>query len=92
MLLYQYVREHFQAEETFMKQHGYPEYRHHVQTHNLMLEKLVEFSHEINHQKLQQQDVPSFMRDWIAHIENEDAAIHAYLKTHSGQKSDNPLE
>ncbi|AMK78498.1 MULTISPECIES: bacteriohemerythrin [Methylomonas] len=91
MLLYQHVREHFHAEEAFMKQHGYPEYQHHVQTHNLMLEKLVEFSRGISQQKLQELDLPGFMRDWINHIVEEDAAINAYFKIHKDQKSNNLL-
>lgn len=82
MLLYRHVREHFQAEEAFMKQHGYPDYQDHVKTHNLMLEKLVEFSHGISQQKLQELDVPGFMHDWISHIAEEDAAINAYFKIH----------
>ncbi|OAI03516.1 hypothetical protein A1353_14470 [Methylomonas methanica] len=91
MLLYQHVREHFHAEEAFMKQHGYPEYQDHVKTHNLMLEKLVEFSHGISQQKLQELDVPGFMHDWISHIAEEDAAINAYFKIHKDQKSNNLL-
>ncbi|WP_020481509.1 bacteriohemerythrin [Methylomonas sp. MK1] len=88
MLLYQHVREHFQAEEAFMKQHGYPEYQHHVQTHNLMLEKLIAFSQKINRQKCQELDVSGFMRDWLNHILEEDAAINAYFKIHKEQNSD----
>lgn len=91
MLLYQHVREHFHAEEAFMKQHGYPEYQHHVQTHNLMLEKLLEFSRGISQQKRQELDVQGFMRDWINHIVDEDAAINAYFKIHKDQKSNNLL-
>ncbi|PKD41427.1 bacteriohemerythrin [Methylomonas sp. BW4-1] len=81
MLLYQHVREHFQAEEAFMKQHDYPEYQHHVQTHNVMLEKLIAFSQGIHQQKRQEIDVSGFMRDWITHMAEEDAAINTYLKT-----------
>ncbi|MDX8127542.1 hypothetical protein U737_09500 [Methylomonas sp. LW13] len=81
MLLYQHVREHFQAEEAFMKQHDYPEYQHHVQTHNVMLEKLIAFSAGIHQQKRQEIDVSGFMRDWITHMAEEDAAINTYLKT-----------
>ncbi|MDT4292215.1 hemerythrin family protein [Methylomonas sp. MO1] len=92
MLLYHHVREHFQAEEVFMKQNGYPEYQHHVQTHNLMLEKLVEFSNDINQQQqLEALDVPGFMHDWIAHIVAEDAAINAYFASQQEQKSGNSL-
>ncbi|MBD9356980.1 hypothetical protein [Methylomonas albis] len=56
-----------------------------------MLEKLVEFSQNINRQKRQELDVIGFMRDWIFHIVEEDAAINAYFKIQQDQKSDNSL-
>lgn len=91
MLLYQHVREHFQAEEVFMKQNGYPEYQHHVQTHNLILERAVEFSNDINQQQLEALDVPDFMHDWLAHIVAEDVAINTYFATPQQQKSGKSL-
>ncbi|WP_446812065.1 bacteriohemerythrin [Methylomonas sp. 2BW1-5-20] len=81
MRLYQHVREHFQAEEAFMKLHAYPDFETHINTHNLMLEKLVDVSEKIQQQQWQLQDVLLFMREWITHIVEEDAVIIDYFQT-----------
>jgi len=81
MLLYKHVRQHFREEESFMKSHGYPDYQIHVDTHNLMLSKLVAVSEKIKHGEWQQQQVLEFMREWINHILDEDAAINDYFRT-----------
>lgn len=80
MRLYRHVREHFQAEENYMKDHAYPDYQQHVATHDLMLNKLVEVSDKINKNEWQQQDVLKFMHEWIAHILEEDSAIQDYFQ------------
>lgn len=78
MLMYRHVREHFQAEEAFMKDCGYPHYQQHSATHNVMLDKLVDVSDKINRHEWKQHDVLKFMQEWIAHILEEDSAINAY--------------
>lgn len=83
MRLYKHVREHFQAEESFMKDHGYPDYQQHVLTHNLMLDKLVHVSDKIRTDEWQQQEVRLFMREWIGHILDEDSAINSYFQSKS---------
>lgn len=80
MRLYRHVREHFQAEESFMKDHAYPDYGQHIATHNLMLDKLIEVSDKINKNEWQQQDVLTFMHEWITHILEEDSAIQDYVQ------------
>lgn len=78
MYLYRHIREHFQAEEAFMKKLGYPDYQQHVEIHNLMLDRMTAISAKINRDEWQPQDVKIFMKEWIAHITEEDKAIGAY--------------
>lgn len=80
MQLYQHVREHFRAEEDFMKAQGYPDYQKHTAIHDLMLDQLVQVSEKINQDLWQQQEVRAFMQEWIHHILDEDAAINEYLQ------------
>ena len=64
-----------------MKNQAYPDYQHHVDTHNLMLEKLVAVSEKIMLGEWQQPQVLEFMRQWIGHILEEDAAINDYFRS-----------
>ena len=85
MRLYRHVREHFKAEEAFMKERDYPNYESHVATHNLMLNKLVDVSDKINRHEWQQQDVLKFMKEWITHILHEDSTINEYFHAQQHQ-------
>lgn len=81
MLLYRHIREHFQAEEALMKQHGYPAYAEHVQAHNQMLDKLVEISDHIHQGKWQHEEVRQFMRGWVlVHILDVDSLLGNFLR------------
>ncbi len=84
MLLYKHVREHFRAEEEFMKSHQYPAYQKHAATHDMMLGKLVTISKKIHHNDWSRQQVLVFMRDWITHILDEDSAIRDYFHSTPG--------
>lgn len=75
MLLYKHVREHFRAEEEFMKSRHYPAYQKHAETHDMMLNKLIEASKKIHNNDWNRQQVLVFMHDWITHILDEDSAI-----------------
>lgn len=79
MHLYRHVREHFQAEEAFMKQIAYPNLAKHAETHDKMLDELVALSDKIHKNEWQQQDVLAFIRWWVAHILDEDAEIRDFL-------------
>jgi hemerythrin len=87
MLLYRHVREHFQVEETVMKNYAYPDYQNHVDTHNLMLNKLVEVSDKINKHEWRQQDVLKFMQEWISHILEDDSAFSEYFQAHPDRQA-----
>ncbi|MCQ8179904.1 hemerythrin family protein [Methylomonas sp. SURF-1] len=80
MRLYRHCREHFEAEESFMKNNAYPSAQAHTASHNLMLDKLVEASRKIQHGDWRQNDTLTFMREWIQHVQNEDRAIGEYFR------------
>ncbi|OAI18070.1 hypothetical protein A1507_10005 [Methylomonas koyamae] len=80
MRLYRHCREHFEAEETFMKNSAYPLTQAHTASHNLMLDKLVEASQIIQRGAWQQNDTLNFMHDWIQHVQTEDRAIGEYFR------------
>ncbi len=83
MLLYRHIREHFHAEETLMKQYGYPGYDEHVQAHNQMLDKLVEISNSIHDGTWNPNDVLTFMRGWVlVHIMEVDMVMGDFLRQH----------
>ena len=79
--LYKHVNEHFQTEESFMKSYHYPAYEQHVMTHNMMLAKLTAVNDKIDKHKWQHLDILEFMREWISHILQEDAAIKDYFQS-----------
>lgn len=86
-LLYLHVKEHFQYEEAFMKNHRYPEYQKHATAHQQMLDKLADVGDKINRHEWQQDDVLKFMRDWIGHTMEDDAVFNAYLQTQASRQS-----
>lgn len=83
MRLYRHCREHFEAEETFMKNNAYPFAQAHTASHNLMLDKLVEASQAIQRGDWQQNDTLNFMQDWIRHVQTEDREIGDYFRGQS---------
>jgi len=80
MRLYRHCREHFEAEETFMKNNAYPLAQAHIASHNLMLDKLVEASQTIQRGDWHQNDTLNFMQDWIQHVQKEDREIGDYFR------------
>lgn len=79
--LYNHVNEHFQTEEKFMEDQHYPNYQTHVEIHHLMLAKLVKVNEKIDKHEWQHLDLLEFMREWISHILEDDAAIREYFKS-----------
>ena len=80
MLLYKYVREHFRAEEALMKDIGYPEYPAHKKIHDMLLDKMVGISENINRGNWDNDDIKVFMRDWILdHILVKDKVLGKYI-------------
>jgi hemerythrin-like metal-binding protein len=79
-LIYQHVKEHFNAEEELMKQLGFRNYKGHVKEHNVMLEKLAEIDHKIMNDDWKQSDIQEFMDKWGKHIIHSDMAFNTYQK------------
>ena len=79
-LIYQHVKEHFDAEEELMEQSGFKRNKHHVTEHQVMLEKLVEMDHKIRKDDWKQSDIQDFMDRWGEHILHSDMAFNAFLK------------
>lgn len=92
MLFYQHVREHFQVEEAVMKQTNYPHYRKHVQSHNRMLDRLVEISEAVRQSHWNPSDIRIFVQEWVlVHIMDEDMMLGEYLKLGNPQALDTQL-
>ncbi len=84
MMFYQHVREHFEAEESLMKQYLYPDYPMHVEAHNLLLDKLIEISKTIQNRQWIPADIQAFLNDWLLrHILEVDMSFGEFLKQHS---------
>ncbi|NOR69666.1 MAG: bacteriohemerythrin [Methylomarinum sp.] len=80
MLLYKYVREHFRAEEALMKDIEYPEYSTHKKIHDMLLDKMVSISDNINQNNWDNDEIRVFMRDWVLdHILVKDKALGKYI-------------
>lgn len=79
-LIYQHVKEHFNAEEELMEQSGFRYYKGHTKEHKIMLEKLIEIDHKIINDDWKQNDIQGFMDKWAKHIINSDMAFNVYQK------------
>ena len=79
-LIYQHVKEHFDAEEELMEQSGFRNYKGHIREHNIMLEKLVEIDHKITHDDWSQNDIQEFMDRWAKHIIHSDMPFNIFQK------------
>ncbi|WP_262965233.1 hemerythrin domain-containing protein [Methylobacter psychrophilus] len=79
-LIYQHVKEHFNAEEELMEQSGFRYYKGHAKEHKIMLEKLIEIDRKIINDDWKQNDIQGFMDKWAKHIINSDMAFNVYQK------------
>lgn len=92
MLFYQHVREHFQTEEALMKQTGFPDYPTHRDSHNLMLDKLIDISKTIQRREWDSHDIQNFVSEWIlSHILSEDMELGEFLKQYRQAETSLPL-
>jgi len=82
MLFYQHIRVHFAAEERFMKESNYPDYQKHIETHNKMLDRLVDISKSVHAKRWQNSDIQAFVNHWVLeHILTEDMKVVHHLKS-----------
>ena len=80
MQFYQYTREHFEYEESLMRQVNYPDYPGHIVWHNQLITRLNLASQYIEKGTLDKQDLEAFITDWaLQHIPVHDAQLAAYL-------------
>ncbi|MEQ1530427.1 MAG: enoyl-CoA hydratase-related protein, partial [Methylococcales bacterium] len=80
--LYQYVKQHFSAEEVLMSQ---AEFRHshaHIKEHLDILAKLLEIDQKIAQSESIQLSIQEFMDKWAEHILQSDRQFGDYLKKH----------
>lgn len=77
-----YTISHFGTEEKLMQQHGYPEYPQHKKEHELFVQKVQEFSSEIQKGNLIiSSNVANFLKEWlIKHIQGTDKKYGHFLK------------
>ncbi|MCQ8104799.1 bacteriohemerythrin [Methylomonas sp. SURF-2] len=81
MLFYQHVREHFQYEEQYMKQTGFSDYAAHVESHNKMLDRLIDISKKVQTKQWAISEIQSFVDSWVlVHILEEDMKFVRELK------------
>lgn len=79
-MLYQHVKEHFTAEEEFMKRLNYRGTEKHLKEHGSMLKSLVEIDRQINRHEWTPQDMEAFIDQWGSHIIGFDMAFNTYTK------------
>jgi hemerythrin len=90
MLLYRYVREHFQHEEAVMRDSHFPHYTSHVKLHEEIIEGLNSISADIAAGRLHSQRLPTFMNTWlVSHILQHDNLLAGHLRRqrHAGAQS-----
>lgn len=69
--LVKYTVEHFQTEEKFMKDMGYPKLTSHMAEHAQLVAKATELQGRLNDGKPVTMEVSSFLADWLKHHINE---------------------
>lgn len=81
MLLYRYVREHFQHEEAVMRDSQFPHYKSHVKLHEELITGLNSISADIASGRLDSQRLPTFMNTWLmSHILEHDNLLARHLR------------
>lgn len=80
--LVDYTRVHFSDEEEAMEKVNYPHLEEHKEIHANLLEQVVEFQKQIEHEgKDLRTDLYKFLREWlINHILDEDMRYGKYFK------------
>lgn len=81
MDLYTYTREHFSAEETIMKEHGYPDLGSHQQKHEQLISNLnIRASQSLASQEAIQK-LREFIYFWLTHhILYDDTKLFQFIK------------
>lgn len=79
MQLYKHAREHFEHEETLMREIKFPGCKGHTERHNHMIARLNEVSQGIGKGALDKLALEALMMDWaLQHIAKDDAQLLAF--------------
>lgn len=78
-----YTVEHFQAEEAFMKETGYPGLEHHHALHEELVRQVLELEEKYAAGTMILSIMTMhFLKDWLTHhIQDEDRKLAAFLQT-----------
>jgi len=80
MLLYKYVREHFNDEEALMQNINYPHYQSHKNEHDKLLDRMNIMSTRINCGTWDNSEIEEFMNSWLLdHILKLDMALSKFI-------------
>jgi len=84
------TRAHFETEEKFMLEHGYPGYQMHKVMHELLLQQLEDVltleSNDFEQPWIERLEQADFLHAWlVAHILDEDKKIGAFLNLNGTQ-------
>lgn len=79
--LWRYIKTHLAAEESLMKQIGYPYLDEHEKIHHAYIERYVELVYAVTrHEKSAPEQLIQFLREWWTnHIRSEDMKYRPYL-------------
>ena len=77
-----YSNYHFNLEESWMGQVGYPKQNEHMLEHKRFIYKLYEFNKKFKEDKANLTlEIVSFLRRWLLeHIQNDDAQYGAFIR------------
>ena len=79
--LYRYTREHFNAEESLMKDIHYPEYEQHKKAHNQVITELNVKSKEALDDPTKRDKLDVFLVRWlVVHIIGDDVCIGDFIR------------
>ena len=86
--LVKYTVEHFQTEEKFMKEMGYPKLSSHMAQHGQLVAKAKDLQARLAEGKTVTVEVTSFLADWLKHhINEEDMGYVEFAKAKAREKA-----
>lgn len=82
MALYEYTKMHFNAEEAFLKEIGFPKTDAHTREHDELAKRVLAYHEKIkNDQNVDSAAVMKYMHDWLVkHIHYSDMAYSKYYQ------------
>ena len=88
----EYVEEHFDSEEEFQQEIGYPEYEEHQEIHENFKGKIAEFAGRFEEEGYEEELVQEFsgkLMTWlIKHVTGDDQKIKDYLESQDQEEAE----